>query len=118
MSLENNFAEQPKPPEQFPSQEEIKSVFEVLLQGREYKELRVLKNEKGVYLYEIEVASENGEKIEYNYQKATYDYRDESLPPGGRFSASIHTVNYDTEGMPYGGECVANYLDGKWEYVS
>jgi len=115
---QEKFAERSEIPEQFPSQEEIKSVFETLLQGQEYTELRVQSDETGVSLYEIEVALEDGEKIEYNYQRATYDFRDPSLPPGARFSASIHTINYSAEGMPYGGQCVANYLDGTWEYVS
>jgi hypothetical protein len=117
MNTEKNFGEQHEIPEKFPSQEEIKSVFEVILQDANYKELRVLSNEQGVYLYEVEVALENGEKIEYNYQKATYNYRDTSLPPGAQFSASIHKTYYDVDGMPYGGDCVANYLDGTWHYL-
>ncbi len=72
MSPENEFVKHHEAPEKFPSQEEIKAVFEILLRGAEYRELRVLTNAEGVYLYEIEVTLENGEKWEYNYQKATY----------------------------------------------
>ncbi len=115
MTLENP---QETSPEQFPSQEEVKTTFEAILQGKEYKELRLKTDEKGISLYEIEVTLENGEKVEYNYQKATYDYRDTSLPASAQFSASIHATYYDADSMPYDGKCVANYLNGKWEYPS
>lgn len=105
-------------PEQFPSKEEITSVFETILHGKEYKEVRVLSNESGVYVYEIEVDLENGEKILYIYQKAKNDYRDKSLPDSARFSASIHTMELGSDGIPCGGDTVANYLDGNWTYVS
>ncbi|MES2088355.1 MAG: hypothetical protein V4467_05210 [Patescibacteria group bacterium] len=107
-----------KGPEQFPSREEIESIFNVILRGRAYKEVRFKSNEEGVFLYEVEVTLENGEKIELNYQKANNNYLDPSLNPNAQFSASIHSINYDTDGMPCGGGCVANYLDGKWEYPS
>jgi hypothetical protein len=100
-------------PEKFPSREEIKSKLEMFCHGREYKELRVLSDEKGVRLYEIESTDELGEKIEYNFQKAKYDYTDPKLPPTLQFSASIHSTTFNGD-MPCGGECVANYLDGKW----
>ena len=62
MGLENGFAEQQKTPEQFPSQENIRSAFETILDGKEYTELRLLSDKEGVSLYEIEVVLENGEK--------------------------------------------------------
>jgi len=61
--------------------------------------------------------------IEFNYQRATYFYVEAGLNLIGaneaqkknlRFSASIHTVTYNADGMPDGGGCVANYLDGVW----
>ena len=118
MDSENKFVERHKTPERFPSQEEIKSVLETILAGKKYRELRVLSNENGVYFYEIEIVLENGEKIEYNYQKAIYNYTDELLPAEAQFSASIHMTKYDVEGIPYTGECVANYFDGTWKFVS
>ena len=102
----------------FPSQAEIKSIFDALLPGREYKELRVSSDEKGISIYEIEITLEDGEKIEFNYQPAKNDHTNPSLPSGGRFSASIHATYYDKDGMPYTGKCVANYLDGQWTMVS
>ena len=118
MSPEDTLIKPPKTPEQFPSQQEIQSAFETILKGKKYKELRILSDEAGVYLYEIEVVLENGEKIEYNYQKATNDYTDPSLPASGQFSASIHTIEYDTKGRECGGTTAANYLDGTWKYLS
>lgn len=106
-------AKQEKAPEKFPSQEEIKSQLEKFCRGREYKELRILSDENGVHCYEIEATDEHGEKIEYNFQKAKYDYTDPKLPPTARFSASIHSTTFNGD-MPCGGECVANYLDGVW----
>jgi hypothetical protein len=116
MDSEDTFAEQHETPERFPSKEEIRSVFETILQGKRYKELRVLSKEGLVRLYEIEVTLENGERLQYNYQRAIYNYRDKSLPPGAQFSASIHMTKYGSEGNPNGGHCVANYLDGEWKY--
>jgi hypothetical protein len=112
MDLEN------KSPEHFPSEEELKSVFANILEGKEYKEVRSLSNENGICLYEAEVTLENGEKVLYIYQKAKNDYRDKSLPASAQFSASIHTTEFDSEGIPCGGDTVANYLDGVWTYVS
>lgn len=121
MSPDNKSLGQHEAPEQFPTQEEIKSVFETILKGKPYKELKelqVLSDEKGVCRYDIEVTFENGEKIEYNYQKATNDYRDKSLSAAAQFSASIHTIEYGSDGVPCGGTTAANYLDGRWEYIS
>lgn len=101
--------------EKFPSQEEVTAVFEKLLNGAAYKVLRVVSDEQGLSIYEIEATDAAGEKIEYNYQRAKYDYRDPSLPKTARFSASIHSLVYSGD-MPCGGECVANFLDGKWEF--
>jgi len=117
MGTENHLAEQRETPERFPSLEEIKAVFEVILHGVSYKELRLQCDERGVCLYEMEVRSEDGERAEYNYQRAKYDYKDPKLNVEGRFSASIHVTMFDSKGEPYHGECVANYLDGEWKYV-
>lgn len=105
-----------KTPEKFPSYEEIKWVFERVSREKQFKELRIQRNDQGeVVLYEVEVRGENGEKSEYNFQKAKNDYKAPDLPATARFSASVHRTDYEGD-MPVGGECVANYLDGKWEY--
>lgn len=110
--------ESPEKKEQLPSQEEVKSAFETILKGKEYKEIRAISDERGLSIYEVEVTLEDGEKIELNFQTAKNDYHDKSLPAGGQFSASIHATYYDKDSMPYSGESVANYLDGVWSYTS
>jgi len=109
--------EQKKNRERLPSQDEITSVFEKLIQGKKYSKLHFREGAGGVSLYEIEVVGKDGEKIEYNYQKATYDHTNASLPETAQYAASIHAMFYDAEGMPISGMCVANYRDGKWEFV-
>jgi hypothetical protein len=104
-------------PEQFPSKEEITSVFEKIVQGKEYKEVRFESDADGISLYEIEVTLENGLKVEYNYQKANYNYKDTTIHPGLQFSASIQSLEYDEDGMPFSGEGFANYRDGQWTYL-
>lgn len=105
-----------KTPEQFPTKEGITSAFEHVLQGRAYKELRTKTDEAGISFYEIET-NEDDKKVEYLYQKNSYDYTQESLPSTLKFSASIHKTIYDGD-MPITGECVANYLNGQWFYTS
>ncbi len=109
--------EQHEAPETFPSLEEVKSALAIILEGKESKELRQRSDAQGVQLYEVEVAAANGEKLEYNFQRAQYNYQDPSLPSTARFSASIHMTIYDADGIPYDGQCVANFLNGTWQYV-
>ncbi len=111
MSPEKTSAGQQEAPERLPSRGEIGSAFEAILQGKEYKELRFRADANEVQFYEIEVVLEDGERREYNYKKASFDYRATWLP-----AASIHVTTYDADGMPYGGDCVANYRDGTWQY--
>ena len=115
MNMNNNPLE--NGPERFPSKEEITSVFENILKGKEYKEVRFESDDNGISLYEVEVTLENGLKVEYNYQRAEYDYKDTTLHPNLQFSASIQSIEYDRDGMPYGGEGFANYRDGQWTYL-
>jgi hypothetical protein len=112
---EENIGE--RSPEKLPSKEEIQSIFESALKGREYKEVRVLSDEKGITVYEIEVELENGEKAEYNYQRAKYDFTNKSSHYLQQSSASIHVVYYDDSGMPTGGKGVAEYRDGTWTFI-
>ncbi len=118
MTEENDFAEQGNISEQLPPREEIKSVFENILQCREHTEMRVLSNEGGVYRYEIEVVLENGARVLYFCQKADRNYRDKSLPESAQCSATIYSITFNDEGIPDGGDTLANYRDGKWEHVS
>lgn len=103
--------------EHFAELEEVKAALGVILKGKECTESLIKNDEQGLSVYEVQVNGENGEITEYNYQKAKYNYRDESLPVTARFSGSIHKIDYDSSGMPVSGECVANCLDGQWEFL-
>lgn len=115
MNPKHTSPEQNKIPEQLPSREEVRSAFETILQGREYKELRTRNDKTGLCLYEIEVTLENNDKVEYNYQKDVYS--EPSFPGNTKNFISIHKITYDPDGTPYG-KSVANYINGKWEYFS
>lgn len=121
---ENNEIKVPTPeanPEIFPTEKEIIGVLENILQGKEYKILRKKENASGISMIEFEVVFENGEKVEYNYQKAEYDYRNPGpeVTEAGRIAASISATFYDSDGIPISGETVANYLGGgNWRYTS
>lgn len=101
--------------EKFPSKEEIQSIFEKFVKGREYKEVKFKADDKGVSAYEIETTDETGDLLVLLFQRVNYDYRDPELPPTTQFSASIHATFYSGD-IPVSGECVANYLDGDWAY--
>ncbi len=103
--------------EKTPSVEEIKAVFEKLLQGKPFKELRVETDEHGFKIYEIEVTQENGGTVEYNFQriKDIEDYKSRTLSPRTGVTASIHATEYYPDGK-IDGEHVADYRGGEWEY--
>ncbi len=106
MEKEPNIFE--KGPEAVPTPEEVKSVFEQLLEGREYKEARRLEDEKGLYLWDIVVSEEEG-STEYSYmRKGRYG-------EGQASATAIHVAFFDKEGMPAGGHSVARFIEGKWE---
>ncbi len=98
-----------KSPEKLPSKEEIISTFKTIVRGKEYKELRFEKNEKGeVTLYEIEIQFAD-RKIEYIYEKGKVE---------GGPAASIYDIIYDETGYPGGGRTMANYVNGAWEHIN
>src|SRR5688572_15688990 len=117
MNQENRLSERQETAERLPTQEEIKSALETILGGKEYAQTRLRSNGEEIELYEVEVVLEDGEKREYNYQKASYDHKEETLPTSAKFSASIHMTKYDSDGIPYDGQCVANYRNGSWQYI-
>lgn len=46
--------------EHVPTPEEIKDVFEKLTSSRGYREMRRLEDERGIYLWEISIETEDG----------------------------------------------------------
>lgn len=100
--------------DRFPSAADVENVLKEHLQGVPYKVVGLPKSDdKGVVIFEIET-NVDGEKTEYNYQRAKYDHTQVSLPSSAKFSASIHSISYDRDGMPVGGQCVMNFREGKW----
>jgi hypothetical protein len=95
------------------TKEEIATVFESLLGDVEYKELRVLEDEDGMYLYEIEIPDTDpkntGGKIEYSYTRKGQFGRIQASETG------IHSVFYDENEIPFGGDHVAGFRDGEWK---
>jgi len=102
-----------KPTEHFPDQAEIEALLATHLQGKEYSITRSNSDDKGVLIFEAEMIID-GEKTVFNYQRATYDHTNPERDEYARFSASLHSVSYDSDGMPQGGKCIANYRDGQW----
>lgn len=96
--------------EHIPSQKDIERLFERMVKEDEYKELRKLEDEKGIYLWEIEVVKEDG-NLEYNYM------RKGKYKEGQSATTAINVIFYDTDGMPISGDLVAEYNETakKWE---
>ena len=97
----------PSPEEQ---REEIAAVFEKILEGKEYKTLKELSDERGLTVWEIEVKTEEG-TTEYLYTK-------KSDPVEGQVcDTKITSCLFDEEGMPTGGEDVAILEVGGWKQL-
>lgn len=93
--------------EHIPTQEEVCSVFRELIKG-EYVEIRKLKDEQGLYLYDIRVPGDSpDEEIGYEYIRKGH-YKE-----GACLSTEIHVVYYE-KGIPISGTSAARYVDGKW----
>lgn len=96
--------------ELIPSEEEITSVFEALVEGKEYETRRKRNDEKGVYLWEIELKdeAEDGGTVEYSYSRAGV------YPENKSTETVVHVTYFDADGVPQGGHSVALYKNGKW----
>jgi len=95
-------------PEHIPTQEEVREIFDQLIGEKEYKEVRKLEDEKGLYLWDIVISGEDG-SAEYSYM------RKGQHPEGKAKINAVHVAFYDKEGMPESGRSVARYIDGEWE---
>jgi hypothetical protein len=101
--------EQEEKQESIPTSEDIQSVFEELLEGKEYETRRKLEDEQGLYLWEIEISEEDGH-TEYLYmRKGRYE-------EGGQASdTAIHIAFFDEDDFPISGSSVAKYMEGEWK---
>jgi hypothetical protein len=111
--------------EKIPTPEEVKSIFEQLIEGKEgengYETERSFEDEQGLYLWTIKVKLDEAEDeyVEYEYtRKGRYEKTEEhgSVQAG---DSAIHMTNYEKiEGtedyMPTGGRSVAKHIDGEW----
>ena len=93
--------------ESIPTPEEVMSVFEQLIGAKEFKEVRKLEDEKGLYLWDITISEENGE-TEYSYMRQGH------YSEGQASATAIHVTFFDKEGFPAGGYSVAKFVDGEW----
>ena len=102
--------------EQLPSKEEVEVVFETVLKGRSYKEIKLESDEAGITVYEVEIPLEDGGTLTINYQRTTNPNYKSAEILSAQSIASIHTVECDAEGMPCGADHIADYRDGEWIY--
>ncbi len=97
--------------EYIPTPEEVRSLFEQLVGEKKYEEVRKLEDEQGLYLWEIAIIGEDGNRVEYAYiRKGLYHQ-------GSDPYTSIHIYFYDSEGVPIGGYPVAKLINGKWKLI-
>jgi len=95
-----------KGPETIATMEEIRSVFEQLVEGGVWEDLRLMEDEKGPYLWEIKAG------------EAVYEYmRKGSHEEGFNTGNSVIDVIYFEDGMPVSGDKVAEYVNGGWQGV-
>lgn len=97
-----------KGPESIPTPEEVKSVFEQLIEKKEYKDVRKLEDEQGLYLWDVIVSGEDGD-TEYSYmRKGQYQQ-------GLARETAVHVTFFDETGIPTGGHSVAKLVEGNWK---
>lgn len=115
-----------KSSEHIPTPEEVKSMFEQFIgekkykeKGKEYKEVRKLGDQQGLYLWDITIpidslrgeAGGGGMYAEYSYM------RKGKYKEGSATKTAIHVTFFDHDDMPKGGHCVANFINNKWVLI-
>ena len=93
--------------EKVPTPEEIAAVFEKLTGSKEYTELQKLEDERGIYLWEIKVETEDG-YTEYEYNRAG------THPKGVGLQTAVYATYYDRGGNPISGSSIAILINNKW----
>lgn len=100
-----------KNPEHIPTEEEVLAIFEKLVGGAEYEEIRKLEDEQGLYLWDIKITQEDG-SIEYSYIRKG-NYKERGLAGGSALETAIHLTYFDNDGIPVSGHSVYKLVDGK-----
>lgn len=98
--------------EHIPTAEEVLALFEKLVGEAKFIERRKLEDEQGLYLWEIEIAQEDGGTTEYSYIRKG-NYRERGLAGGSALETAIHIAYFD-DGMPISGHSVCKLTEGKW----
>ncbi len=98
--------------ERFPTFEEVFLCMKEAIGGEQYREDRKLEDEKGLYLLELVIDKEDGTKVEYAFR------RKGKSPAGDSVSSSISVAYYDADGMPFKGQGVADFIEGKWVKIT
>ena len=101
--------------ETFPSQEDVEAFMKGILQRDDYTILSQTSDANGASELEIQIVI-GDRNIRLQYERAKCDSSSPSFH-GKEFSASIHLVEYDSDGKVIGGKQIANYLDGKWSDI-
>lgn len=99
--------------ERIPTVEEVLALLEKLAGEAKFSERRKLKDEQELYLWEIEIAQEDGGTTEYSYIRKG-NYKERGLAGGSASETAIHITYFDNEGMPISGHSVSKLIEGKW----
>ncbi len=98
--------------EKIPTAAEVGHAFDKLI-GKKFETKRILEDEQGIYLWEVEVPGEkDGEVTEYGYM------RKGRHAVGGQASETAIHVTYYEDGVPVGGTSAAVYIEGKWDFIA
>ena len=96
-------------PEQFPNQEEVSDKIEEILDGRPGTEIKKRGDETGIFVWIVETVDRDGDKLGIWYQRGTFDQK--------IINPRIHTVRYDSAGVPCGAGAQYDFAAGKWHEV-
>lgn len=98
----------PENAEHIPTEEEVRGVIRELI-AKPFIESRKCEDEKGLYLLDVTITGEDeGETIEYSY------IRTGRYPEGQASNTRIDKAIYQ-DGIPVGGEGVAELIEGVWK---
>lgn len=98
--------------EHIPTSEEVQSLFEKIAGEAKYEDVRKLEDEKGLYLWEVKIAQEDG-SVEYSYIRKG-DYKSRGLAGGSALETAIHITYFDNDEMPISGHSVLKLISDKW----
>jgi len=99
--------------EHIPTAEEVVALLEKLAGEAKFGERRKLEDEQGLYLWEIEIAQEDGGTTEYSYIRKG-NYKERGLAGGSASETAIHVTYFDNEGMPISGHSMLKLINDKW----